>query len=227
MQRIFLTSSNSQTALTLLHLRVYLKDTPAYAGVSFVTHPDFEQTTGLMNTWLLGQYQERREWDGRVQVGNAAESAKASRVSKPWTRSILRVRPGTVHALMGENGAGKSTLMKCLFGIYKMDEGEVYLDGKKMTILAIRMMHYIKDWLWFIRSCSLIPERTIAENMYLGRYPTEERWDRFRCIDHKTMNEEADKWLENVKMPYDPKAKLGTLIYCTDAVCRDRKGSFT
>ena len=35
----------------------------------------------------------------------------------------LRVRPGTVHALMGENGAGKSTLMKCLFGIYKMDEG--------------------------------------------------------------------------------------------------------
>ena len=41
----------------------------------------------------------------------------------------LKVRPGTVHALMGENGAGKSTLMKCLFGIYHMDEGEVYLDG--------------------------------------------------------------------------------------------------
>ena len=35
----------------------------------------------------------------------------------------LKVRPGTVHALMGENGAGKSTLMKCLFGIYHMDEG--------------------------------------------------------------------------------------------------------
>ena len=43
----------------------------------------------------------------------------------------LRVRPGTVHALMGENGAGKSTLMKCLFGIYKMDEGEVIIDGVK------------------------------------------------------------------------------------------------
>ena len=37
----------------------------------------------------------------------------------------LSVRPGTVHALMGENGAGKSTLMKCLFGIYKMDQGEI------------------------------------------------------------------------------------------------------
>ena len=38
------------------------------------------------------------------------------------------------------------------------------------------------------------------------------------------MNEEAAKWLENVKMPYDPKAKLGTLIHRTDAVCRDCKG---
>ena len=46
----------------------------------------------------------------------------------------LKVRPGTVHALMGENGAGKSTLMKCLFGIYHMDEGEVYLDGEKVDI---------------------------------------------------------------------------------------------
>ena len=46
----------------------------------------------------------------------------------------LKVRPGTVHALMGENGAGKSTLMKCLFGIYHMDEGEVYLDGEKAEI---------------------------------------------------------------------------------------------
>jgi len=41
----------------------------------------------------------------------------------------LLLRPGTVHALMGENGAGKSTLMKCLFGIYKKDAGEILLDG--------------------------------------------------------------------------------------------------
>ena len=46
----------------------------------------------------------------------------------------LAVKPGTVHALMGENGAGKSTLMKCLFGIYKMDAGEIYIDGEKTTI---------------------------------------------------------------------------------------------
>jgi methyl-galactoside transport system ATP-binding protein len=41
----------------------------------------------------------------------------------------LKVKPGTVHALMGENGAGKSTLMKCLFGLYSMDEGEISFNG--------------------------------------------------------------------------------------------------
>ena len=46
----------------------------------------------------------------------------------------LKVRPGSVHALMGENGAGKSTLMKCLFGIYHEDGGEIILDGKKRVI---------------------------------------------------------------------------------------------
>ena len=43
----------------------------------------------------------------------------------------LKVRPGTVHALMGENGAGKSTLMNCLFGIYKMDAGEAFIRVRK------------------------------------------------------------------------------------------------
>ena len=45
----------------------------------------------------------------------------------------LKVRKGSVHALMGENGAGKSTLMKCLFGIYNADGGEIFLDGKKVN----------------------------------------------------------------------------------------------
>ena len=46
----------------------------------------------------------------------------------------LKLRPGKVHALMGENGAGKSTLMKCMFGIYKMDEGQMLMDGEPVTI---------------------------------------------------------------------------------------------
>ena len=121
----------------------------------------------------------------------------------------LKVRPGTVHALMGENGAGKSTLMKCLFGIYKMDEGEVYVDGEKMNITnpdealhhGLAMVH---------QELQPVPERTIAENMYLGRYPVK-KFGPIQVIDHGTMNKEATKWLENVKMPFDPKKKLGEL----------------
>lgn len=121
----------------------------------------------------------------------------------------LRVRPGTVHALMGENGAGKSTLMKCLFGIYHMDEGEVYVDGEKVNInnpdealqKGLAMVH---------QELQPVPARTIAENMYLGRYPTKSIGP-LKVIDHATMNAEAKKWLENVKMPFDPKKKLGDL----------------
>ncbi|MFW5669915.1 MAG: sugar ABC transporter ATP-binding protein, partial [Acetivibrio ethanolgignens] len=121
----------------------------------------------------------------------------------------IKVRPGTVHALMGENGAGKSTLMKCLFGIYKMDEGEVYLEGEKVHIAnaddalhkGIAMVH---------QELQPIPERSIAENIFCGRYPTK-KVGPLTVVDHKRMYEEADQLLKDVRMEYDPKAKLGTL----------------
>lgn len=121
----------------------------------------------------------------------------------------IKVRPGTVHALMGENGAGKSTLMKCLFGIYKMDEGEIVLDGKPVQILnaddalhkGIAMVH---------QELQPIPERSIAENIFCGRYPTKQVGP-LKIIDHKRMYDEAYELLKEVRMEYDPKAKLGTL----------------
>ena len=121
----------------------------------------------------------------------------------------LNVRPGTVHALMGENGAGKSTLMKCLFGIYKMDTGEVTVDGNKVHILnpedalkkGLAMVH---------QELQPVPERSIAENMYLGRYPMKGVGP-FKMVDHAKMNAETKKWLAEVKMDFNPKALLGTL----------------
>lgn len=121
----------------------------------------------------------------------------------------IKVRPGTVHALMGENGAGKSTLMKCLFGIYKMDAGEVIFNGESVHIInaddalhkGIAMVH---------QELQPIPERSIAENIFCGRYPTR-KIGPLQVIDHKRMYEEAFELLKEVRMEYDPKAKLGTL----------------
>ncbi len=120
----------------------------------------------------------------------------------------LSLRPGTVHALMGENGAGKSTLMKCLFGIYKMDAGEIILDGEKVEInnpdeamkKGIAMVH---------QELQPVPARSVAENMYLGRFPT--KYGPLKVIDHKKMYEDTAKWLKEVKMDFDPKAQLGSL----------------
>ncbi|VDR29158.1 Galactose/methyl galactoside import ATP-binding protein MglA [Raoultella terrigena] len=78
----------------------------------------------------------------------------------------LRVRPGTVHALMGENGAGKSTLMKCLIGIYRPDKGAIKVKGQPVqfqdTMDALRsgisMIH---------QELNLVPHMTVAENIWL------------------------------------------------------------
>lgn len=121
----------------------------------------------------------------------------------------LSLRPGTVHALMGENGAGKSTLMKCLFGIYKMDAGEIYLDGKKIEIgnpdeamkHGIAMVH---------QELQPVLARSVGENLYLGRFPTR-NFGPLKIINHKKMYEETEKWLKEVKMDFDPKAQLDTL----------------
>ncbi|MBO5068819.1 MAG: sugar ABC transporter ATP-binding protein [Roseburia sp.] len=121
----------------------------------------------------------------------------------------LLLRPGTVHALMGENGAGKSTLMKCLFGIYKMDEGEIFLDGEPITVSnpdeamkrGIAMVH---------QEIQPVPARSVSENMYLGRFPVK-KIGPLQLIDHKKMNDEAQRWLTEVQLDIDPKAQLGTL----------------
>ncbi|RPF47881.1 monosaccharide ABC transporter ATP-binding protein (CUT2 family) [Hydrogenoanaerobacterium saccharovorans] len=121
----------------------------------------------------------------------------------------LQLKPGTVHALMGENGAGKSTLMKCMFGIYKMDSGELYYEGEKITITdpmnalnrGIAMVH---------QELQPIPERSVAENIFVGRYPIK-RILGIPVIDHDKMYKDTEKLLKEVKMNFDPKAKLSTL----------------
>ena len=129
---------------------------------------------------------------------------------KALDHAQLRLRPGTVHALMGENGAGKSTLMKCMFGIYTMDEGEILFHGEKVTIhdpmealkMGIAMVH---------QELQPIPARTIGENIFLGRYPIKKVLGLIPTVDHKKMYEDTAALLKRVRMDFDPKAQLGSL----------------
>ncbi|MBR0416709.1 MAG: sugar ABC transporter ATP-binding protein [Firmicutes bacterium] len=122
----------------------------------------------------------------------------------------LKLRPGKVHALMGENGAGKSTLMKCMFGIYTMDEGEIYMDGEKVEIhnpmdalnKGIAMVH---------QELQPIPARTIGENIYLGRYPMKKVLGFIKVVDHQKMYDDTAALLKKVHMNFDPKQKVGEL----------------
>ncbi len=109
----------------------------------------------------------------------------------------------------GRNGAGKSTLMKCLFGIYKMDAGEIYLDGEKIDIKdpddamskGIAMVH---------QELQPVLARSVGENLFLGRFPTK-NYGPLKVIDHKKMYEDTKMWLDEVGMDFDPKAQLGSL----------------
>ncbi|MCA0756582.1 sugar ABC transporter ATP-binding protein [Paenibacillus sp. N4] len=121
----------------------------------------------------------------------------------------LKVRPGTVHALMGENGAGKSTLMKCLFGIYKPDEGEIYLNGAKASINSskdalnsgISMIH---------QELHPVPHRNVMENIWLGRFPVS-GYGPFKLVDEKRMYRDTLDLFRDLDLDIDPRARTGSL----------------
>lgn len=129
---------------------------------------------------------------------------------KALDNAQLCLRPGSVHALMGENGAGKSTLMKCMFGIYKMDAGEILFNGEPVTIhdpmealkMGIAMVH---------QELQPIPARTIGENIFLGRYPIKKLLGFIPVVDHKKMYEDTAALLKKVHMDFDPRQMLGKL----------------
>ncbi|KQV36589.1 sugar ABC transporter ATP-binding protein [Rhizobium sp. Root1204] len=96
---------------------------------------------------------------------------------------------GEVHALAGENGAGKSTLMKILSGLYRLDGGAVVVSGEERHFT--HPLEAIRAGIAVIyQEFSLLPERTVAQNIFLGREPT-----RLGLIDHKAMNAEARRVL--------------------------------
>ena len=125
---------------------------------------------------------------------------------KALDNASLNVYPGKVMALVGENGAGKSTLMKVLTGIYCFDKGEIFYKNKQVKFngprdsqeAGIGIIH---------QELNLIPELTIAENIFLGREIT----NRFGAIKWSVMFDKAQVLLDRLNVKHKPSQLLGEL----------------
>lgn len=118
----------------------------------------------------------------------------------------LKVRPGTVHALMGENGAGKSTLMKIIMGLYKADKGQLYIDEKPVEIKSpIQAREYGISMI--AQELNYVPELSVEENLFLGRLPV----NRLGKVNWKQVRRQTIQFLKDEGLPYSPAQKLKTL----------------
>lgn len=117
----------------------------------------------------------------------------------------LSVKKGSVMGLMGENGAGKSTMMKCLFGIYSKDEGQISLNEKPVDFKSpkdalengVAMVH---------QELNQCLDRTVTDNLFLGRYPK-----KFGMIDEQKMFKEATALFASLNMSVNPNTVMRTM----------------
>jgi len=107
--------------------------------------------------------------------------------------------PGEVHALVGENGAGKSTLMKILAGVLGPDSGKITLRGSSFRPRNPREAREAGISIIF-QEFNLLPELTVAQNIYLGREPAE----RFGIIKRQELEKAASALLERLQLEVDP-----------------------
>lgn len=117
----------------------------------------------------------------------------------------FELEKGEVHVLLGENGAGKSTLVKMLSGAYRPDEGEILLDGEPASISSATDAQELGISTIY-QEFNLVPQLTVAENVFLGRQPR-----RFGIVDRRKMREEARKLLERMKVRVDSEALISDL----------------
>ena len=129
--------------------------------------------------------------------------------SFPGVRALSRarfdLRPGEVHALMGENGAGKSTLMKILSGVYSRDTGEVRLDGKPVEIASPRQAQDLGVGI-IHQELALMRDLTAAQNIFIGREPR-----RGFMLDEGALNRNARAIFESMHLKIEPTVRVETL----------------
>ena len=119
----------------------------------------------------------------------------------------FELRPGEVHALLGENGAGKSTLMKVLAGVYPKDAGRILYRGKEVDIpqprvaqqLGISMIH---------QELNLMPHLSLAQNVFIGREPRQ-GWG--LLVDDKETNRRTQQLFDSLHLKLDPRTRVSDL----------------
>ena len=132
--------------------------------------------------------------------------------SFPGVRALdgvsLTLKKGSVHALMGENGAGKSTLMKCLFGVYKKDGGEIFLEGERIEFSGakdalchgVAMVH---------QELNQALKLSVMDNIWLGRFPRVSKF--IPLTSEKKMYEKTRKLFSELRIDCDPRMKMSEL----------------
>ncbi|MGH8855414.1 MAG: sugar ABC transporter ATP-binding protein, partial [Telluria sp.] len=116
----------------------------------------------------------------------------------------LRLYPGEVHTLMGQNGAGKSTLIKVLTGVYHPERGSIVLDGRAIAPTSTQDAQQLGISTVY-QEVNLCPNLSVAENIFIGRYPR-----RFKMIDWRRMYREAAELLARLKIDVDVSKPLST-----------------
>ncbi|MGL4858814.1 MAG: sugar ABC transporter ATP-binding protein [Enterobacteriaceae bacterium] len=115
----------------------------------------------------------------------------------------LSVRRGEVHALLGENGAGKSTLLKALSGAQPQDQGEIDFDGERLSVTDSPMKRHQQGIVTIYQEFNLLPNMTVAENLFLGREM--EKGGLF--VDKKGVEKEAQTILDYLRQPFSATAQ--------------------
>ena len=132
---------------------------------------------------------------------------------------LLRVKKGSVHAVIGENGAGKSTLMKILLGLYRADGGSIRFKGEAMDFKnpndalskGIAMIH---------QELANVPERNVAQNIFLGKELT---YGVTPILNEREMCRRTGELLARLNIAIDPRARMKDLTVSQQQLCEIAK----
>ncbi|QDT03689.1 Ribose import ATP-binding protein RbsA [Rubripirellula lacrimiformis] len=145
-----------------------------------------------------------------VEISDIVFEARGISKSFPGVKALegvdLTLRSGRLTALLGENGAGKSTLMNVMAGVLAPDQGELLIHGNPVRLTTPRDArdHGIA---MIFQELSLVPDLTVAENIFLGREPLA----RTGMIDYRVMNRNAAEWLQRLDLDVSPTTPVGRL----------------